>query len=269
MRMSKLLLAGLTAALGSLCLSSIASGAVVDQRLTVNAIPTKHTNKQRGKIQVRVDVDTDYDAPPSANFTPPANRTVIDFDKDFFFNPGKLATCSAASLAGQTAANARATCPGAVVGGGNATIRSQLGATIPAEVSAFNGERQNGAPVILLHTDPQGVATKPILTGVLTRSPVPGFGQRLDVTVPVTPGTVITHFDTTIRKITSKVKKKKNKKTGKVKKIKTFYAAARCTDGSWVHSETTTFNDGSSKTDLSTAQFCQKKKIKKKKKKKK
>jgi hypothetical protein len=252
-----------------------ASAAVVSQTYETMALPTKQSNKQRNKISLVNSVDTLYNAPPATNFTPPATRTILDFDKDFAFVPGKLAQCDPSTLAGKTAAAAQAACASAKVGQGSAVIRTMTGATINAEVTAFNGTRPAGAATVLLHVDAAGVPTKPILTGVLGRSPFPGFGARLDVTVPVTPGTVIAHFDATINKIVSKVKTKKvrvgKKANGKAKfkkkKVRSYFASARCTDGSWVNQATTTFQDGSSTLDASTPQFCQKKVAKKHKKK--
>jgi len=69
----------------------------------------------------------------------------------------------------------------------------------------------------------------------------------------VTPGTVITHFDTTINQV--KVKKA-NKKRNRPPQ---YYVMAKCNDGNWAHSETTTFQDGSSKSSSFT-QKCKKKK---------
>lgn len=261
----KFFLGAALAAFGAVALiPGTASAAVTDQVFESQAVPIKQAKKKRGGIRIRTDVDTAYNAPPFTNFTPPAVRTVLNFDKDWRFDAGRIARCSTASIAGKNVADAKAACGKSFVGQGNSTVRTQAGGFLFGEVTAFNGARSGGNAVLLLHVDlGPAVPTKPILTGVLGPSTIGGFGQQLDVTVPVTPGTVITHFDTTINKRVSKVKKKviTNKKTGKKKtiKIKTFFASARCGDGRWVHQETTTFNDGSAKTDQSTPQRCKKK----------
>lgn len=260
--------AALAGAVAALVLAAPASAAVVNQLYSAPAGPAKQFKKQRGAVSFTNVVDTVYNVPPAVNYTPPATRTVLSFDGDFRFDPGRLPDCNVASLVGKDATAARSACPRSVVGQGSAAIQTQTGVTIPAAVTAFNGFPSGGNPVILLHTDAAGVPTKPILTGVLR-------GRTLDVTVPVTPGTVIDYFDTTINKVVSKrtqnrkaikkCKKVKNKrkrgkcvKKAKMKKIKTFYASARCSDGAWNHSGTTFFLGGGTQTDTFN-QSCQQK----------
>jgi hypothetical protein len=264
MRKRKYVVGALLGAAGAMALSGLASGAVVDQTVKVVAGPTKYDKKERtGTSTFRVDVDTTYDAPPNINFDPAANRTVLTFDGDFKFNPGNLPPCTTLTTA-DTSAAANAKCATSKVGQGSSVLRTQLGGTINAVVDAFNGAPEGGLPVIILHVDPAGVPTKPNLIGKLS-------GNTLDVTVPVTPGAVITHFDTSINKVKVGNKKKTVKtKSGKKKKknVPQFYVMTRCSDGDWAHSETTTFVGGSTKS-AATNQKCQKKKTKKKKKKKK
>lgn len=265
MRKRKYVVGALLGAVGALALSGVASGAVVNQTVTVKATPTgKYDKKQRsGTSTFRVDVDTTYDAPPNINFTPAANRTVLTFDSDFKFDPGNLPQCTTLTTA-DTDAAATTKCGTSKVGQGSAVLKTQLGGTINAVVGAFNGAPVGTSPVIILHVDPAGVPTKQNLVGTLT-------GSVLDVTVPVTPGAVITHFDTSINKVKVGTTKQttKNKKTGKkkTKKIAKYYVMTRCKDKLWNHSETTTFTDASTKTGTYD-EACTQKKAKKKKKKK-
>lgn len=265
MRKRNYVVGALLGAVGALSLAGVASAAVVSQSLKVEATPTKFDKKERAATSTfRVDVDTVYDAPPDINYTPAANRTVLTFDSDFKFNPGNLPQCTTLTTA-DTDAAATTKCGTSKVGQGSAVLKTQLGGTINAVVGAFNGAPVGGSPVIILHVDPTGVPTKQNLVGTLT-------GSVLDVTVPVTPGAVITHFDTSINKVKVGTKKKttKNKKTGKkkTKKIPQYYVMTRCSGNKvWDQSETTTFTDASTKTG-GYAQACQQKKSKKKKKKK-
>lgn len=247
MRKRNLMIGAVVGVAGSLALAGIASAVVDSQTYSSVAAKSKQNKKVRGPVGLFVtNVDTQYSGTPQ--FTPPATQTVLTFDRDFRFDAGTLAQCNLASLAGKDAAGARAACPRSIVGQGSAVIRTLAGGTLNAIVSAFNGAKTGGNSTIYLHTDVQGSTTKPILTGTLR-------GNTLTVDVPVTPGTAIVHFDTTINQVVSK--KKRNKKTGKL--VKTFYVSARCSDGAWNHSETTTYQGGVTKS-ASFTQKCKKKK---------
>jgi hypothetical protein len=276
MRKRNLVIGAVAALIGALALSGVATGAVSSQTYSSVAAKTKQDKKKRGPVGAfATNVDTAYSGTtvppggagcippgtvtPACKYFPPATQTVLTFDRAFKFDPGTLKQCNAASLTGKDAAGAKAACPKSVVGQGSARIHTLTEPGTPpgnagvlnAVVTAFNGVKSGGNPVILLHTDVIGSTTKPILTGTLT-------ANTLTVQVPVTPGTVIEHFDTTINQVVSK--RKKNKKTGKV--TKTFFVSAKCNDGSWDHSETTTFQDGSTSSDT-YSQKCKKKKPKK------
>lgn len=264
MRKHKFMIGALVGAVGVFALASTANAAVVNQTYSQVTAKTKQDKKVRGPVGTfRTDIDTLYNVPPFTNYQPAGTQTVLRFDSDFRFDPGKLPTCSVASITGKDTAGAKAACGPSQVGQGASRVGTFTGATLNGTVTAFNGAKSGGRPTLALHVDlGPAVPTKPILLGTLT-------GTVLTVTIPVTPGTAITHFDTTINQVVSKVTKKKvkNKKTGKkkTKKIRTFFAAARCTDGRWAHQEVTTFQDGSSKLDASTPQACKAKKKKKKK----
>lgn len=262
MRIRKLMIGAVVTVAGVLAMSSVASAAFSSQTYDSNAAKTKQDKKVRGPVGTfTTNVDTVYSggalAPslacpgtgPGCTFFPPANQTVLNFDTAYKFNPGNLPDCNPAALTGQTAAGARAACPDSVVGQGSAVIRAVTGAFLFGTVTAFNGVPSGSSPVILLHTDIQGNTAKPILTGTLN-------GTTLTVQVPVTPGTVIQHFDTTINQV--KVKKANKKKN----KPSQFYVSAKCNDGSWDHNETTTFTDGTNSGVKTFSQPCTKKKSK-------
>jgi hypothetical protein len=252
MRKRNLMIGVAAAAVGALAVAGVASAVVDNQTYSSVASKSKQDKKVRGPVGSFVtNVDTLYGG-GAGPFTPPATQTVLTFDRDFKFQPGKIAQCNLAALQGKDAAGARAACPRSIVGQGGAVIRSVSGATtLNAIVTAFNGTRSGGNPSIYLHTDIQGNPNKPVLNGVLR-------GNTLTVQVPPVPGTAITHFDTTINQVVSQ--RKKNKKTGK--STKTFFISAKCSDKTWNHTETTTFQDGTTKTAAFT-QPCKQKKAKK------
>ena len=249
MRKRNLMIGAVVGLVAVLAAAGISAAAVDTETYTAVAGKTKQDKKVRGPIgSLSVVVDRTYSGVGVASVTPPPTQNVLVFDRDFRFDPGKLPQCNLASLTGKDAAGARAACPKSVVGQGAATVRTAAGGTLNAIVTAFNGVKSGGSPTIYLHVDIQGSTTKPILTGTLT-------GNTLTVQVPVTAGTTITHFTTTINQLVTK--KKRNKKTGKL--VKTFYISAKCSHRSWSSSNTTTFQDGSTKSE-SIVQPCKKKK---------
>ena len=244
MRKRNLLIAVTVGLVSVVAAAGIASAAVTGQTYSSVAQKTKQNKKTRGPVgSFATDVRTTFNG-----FGPRATQTVLTFDRDYKFDPGKLPQCNTASLVGKDAAGARAACPKSVVGQGSAVLTTALGSNLNAVVTAFNGVRSGGNPTILLHTDVQGSTTKPILTGTLT-------GRVLTVSVPLTPGVEISDFQTTINQLVTK--KKRNKKTGKL--VKTFYVSAKCSHGTWNHSETTTYENGTSTT-AAFSQKCKKKK---------
>lgn len=249
MRKRKFLVGAVLGVTAVFAFSSVASAQVVNQTYSSVATKTKQDKKVRGPVGPFItNVDTTY----GAQFFPGGSQTVLTFDTAFKLGDQgsgktKLAQCNLADIVGQTAAGARAACGDALIGQGGAVNRTKgSGAqTLPGTVSAFNGEPSGGKPTLYLHVDIQGSTTKPILTGTLT-------GNTLTVLIPPVP-TVITHFDTTINQV--KVAKA-NKKTGKPAR---YYVSAKCNDGSWDHTETTTFENGTAFTAASPPQECQKK----------
>ena len=247
MRKRKLMIGAAVGLVGVLAAYGISSAAVSTETYSATAAKTKQSKKTRGPIgPFNVIVDRTYSGSGVASVTPPPVQNVLVFDRDFKFDPGKLPQCSTASLVGKDAAGARAACPKSIVGQGAATVHTALGQVLPAIVTAFNGVKSGGNATILLHVDIQGSTTKPILTGTLS-------GRTLTVQVPVVQGTALVHFPTSIKQLVTK----KKKVNGKVRK--TFYISAKCSHGSWTSTNTTTFQDGSTKSETFT-QKCKKKK---------
>jgi hypothetical protein len=261
----------------SLCLAipaTAAAGPLTGQTLGTSAWPKKQPAKKRAAAGIFVAVDTQYEG--TVPYIGKANRTIVDFDNDFVFNPGKLAQCdpNAPGFNTSTTEAARAQCGRSIVGTGNATLAGPL-AGVTAVVTAFNGTRTAaGEPRVILHsrTGAPLNSTAPLI-GTLRNSDAAGdFGKSLDVAVPTLPGGfVITHFDTTIpKKVVFKKKKvTRNKKTGKKRKriIKRFYVSARCRDKNrtWNFGARSFYDTGAT-TSAFASQKCVAKKVKKKKK---
>jgi hypothetical protein len=245
---------------GAVALSGVASGAVTKLTNTAQVSPAKQFKKKRGGVSVFYVSEDSHEgallgqpgcaaANSQCKYFPPSNRSLITFPTDFKFTPGTIPDCNLASLVGKDQAGAMAACPKSVVGTGSNVNKTLTGGTLTGKVTAFNGAPSGGNPTLYLHVDVQGSTTKPILTGVIR-------GNVLDIQVPVTPGVVIEHFDTTINKKVSK--RKRNRNTGKV--TKTFYLAAKCSKKSWTTIQTNTYQDGTQLSSASTQACKQKKK---------
>lgn len=239
MRKRKYVIGALAVAVAAVIPAS-ASAAITSQTVTVSATPTKVTKKtsaKKGKfptpVAITVGTHAVYSAtaPSPPNPTPVATLVNIDFDKDFTFTTKGIPTCNPTALTGTTTAAAQAVCGASQVGTGSANLVGVAGPAT-AVVTAFNGTPVNGQPQLLLHTRVGApLNTTAILPGVLTKSPIAGFGSRLVVTVPPLAGgfEALTDFVTTVDK-RFKVKKKVN---GKTKKVKSGYVTATCKDKTW------------------------------------
>jgi hypothetical protein len=261
MRKRKYLIGATLALAASVAVAAFAQAAVTSQTLIVAVSAKKQDKKAFGPADINVTVDTSESPPTPAAQT--ASQTVVDFDKDFKFTPGRLATCNATNLAGTTTAQAQAACPGSQVGTGAATLCSAAGGCaatpgggIQGVVTAFNGVPSGGSPTIVLHArfgPPANTTT--VLTGVIGTSPLgPPYGKRLTVTVPDTAltGLHLTHFQTAI----SKLKTVKGKK-GKPSK---FYIMAKCSHKVWAFQETTIFRAGGTTQNARATVRCKQKK---------
>lgn len=272
MRKRKYVIGAILGLVASLAVSGIAQGAT-KQTLTVTVGASAQDPKVRGPSDINVTVDTDLPIGTPVGQT--AQQTVLTFDGDFDLgNTAQYPTCNPAILAGTTTAQAIAACRNSQVGSGNSTVCSVLvgcggpGGSIPGVVTAFNGPPSGGNPQIILHNrigPPINVTT--VLQGVLN-------GSTLTVSVPDTSatGNHLTHFFTGVPilktgtgKAASAAKKKKKKKKG----APVFYITAKCSDGTWNTSETTTFRAGGPTLSATATTPCTQKPSKKKKKKKK
>jgi len=136
----------------------------------------------------------------------PAERAVVDFDKNSKIFTKGIPTCDPAKLQNTSTEVALQQCGKAKIGGGTASALLPVGSTIYTVnqvVTAFNGIPQGGKPVVILHT----YGTSPIQTTLVLIGPVinyskEGYGPRIDLVIPkIAGGTgALTDFNVTISK---------------------------------------------------------------------
>jgi hypothetical protein len=246
---------------GALALSNIASAEVTSLSIGSRWTPAKQDKRAHGPAKVFIESNeahagtflgqpgctTGSELTCFAN--PPSLQSLITFPKDVAIDPGNLPACSLGSLTGKSTAAARAACPRSIVGDGSSVGRSLDGRTLNGVITAFKGVPSGGNPSLYLHLDIAGVATKPILNGVVR-------GNTLTLQIPPVQGMASEHFDTTLNPVVTG--KKRNKKTGKVEK--TFLISIRCSKSRrWTTRETITYETGKTLTD-SVSQKCKQKK---------
>ena len=247
MAMRKYLIGMIAGLAGAMALSSVSSAAITGVSIESSVTPSKGDKKIRSGVSTFFasnDTHSGFLPCPlgTANLAtcrayPPSVQSVITFPKSLKFDPGNMPDCPLSAIVGQSSAGARAACARSVVGSGSNTQLFSDGRTINGTITAFNGAPSGGFPSLYLHVEFPGVATKPILNGIIR-------GNVLTVQIPPVQGSVIERFATTINKVVSK--KTKNKRTGKVKK--TFYLSANCSKPKYAVREDVTYQDGTTLT---------------------
>jgi hypothetical protein len=271
---------GLTLALAaSVALASVAQGAVTGQTLTTTVGPLKQFKKKPpGAVHLETTIATQ--TTPGTPNAQTASLNEFHLDRDFRINTGRLKSCNPTALVGTTTNTAKSSaCPGTQVGQGDANLCSSAAGcgagpgVVPAVVTAFNGVKSGGNPVLLLHTKPGGIAaaTPPsILTGTLINSNIGNpYGKMLSTSIPDTAATGLhlTNFHVVLNKMKTVPGKVKKTKKGKKKIPPKFYISAKCSDKTWNFKETTYYRAGGTTQTADATQRCKQKKKKKKKKK--
>jgi hypothetical protein len=202
----------------------------VTQTLEASVTPNKLPKKvKKGDKPKGVSLNVAVGIRDNAAQKPPASETTdILIPKDIIINTKGLKTCDPNAIATANTAQAKATCGKAEVGEGSASATcspNQNPPDIPGVVvTAFNGTKQNGNPVLLLHTVANlgGTEQIQILPGELQKGPAP-YRYRLHVVVPPLAGGAcsIVDFETTVGGFKFKTK------NGKVN-----YAEGTCKNGS-------------------------------------
>jgi hypothetical protein len=223
--------------------TTVASGEWVQLgsfKVTVDASfkPKELPAKTRAPISLRTEADFEM----LDGTRPPALKSIVlDFDKNGTVYTRGLPTCTTGELESTTTADALASCKRALVGRGTIVAMVDLPDQGPLEASgpllAFNGERQAGDPVVILHF----VAHVPtpttfVVPGPITEAPGRGFGRRVTISMPpIAEGNgSLTHVEITVRR------------TWKHRGKKRSYVAARCATGYLLVGGKLAFADGTS-----------------------
>jgi hypothetical protein len=198
-----------------LALSGIALAAgPTSQSLVTIGTPNKGEKKRFTGISLHTIISTTYDTFVGAHSP---KQTVFTIPKDLKYVNGNLPACPLSAISGKFTAQAQASCPQSITGGGTVEVN---GGAIKGTVTFFSG----GPTTIYVQTDIGPGATTLTIIGAI------GPGTLTFTNIPDTVGLVLTKFDTTFNKL----------KTGK----KSFYVMARCRTGKLSTTETTTFYSG-------------------------
>ena len=159
------------------------------------------------KAPVALTITTTTGDPGAPNGIPsPAVRAFVNFDSNLSLSFAGLTECSPESINGLTTEMAKATCPGAIVGGGSAKIRlpwpTESGhLEIPVVVTAFNGTKDpNGNRRIILFSRNDALAQGSALIGTVKKSTAgKGYGTLLDIDIPLLAGNAaLVQFQVTV-----------------------------------------------------------------------
>ena len=214
MKARKLLVALLSATVLLVVSGSATAAGPTGQTLVTIGTPNKGYKKQFTGISLHTIISTTYDSFTGAHSP---KQTVFTIPKDLKYVNGNIPACPLSSISGKFTAQAQASCPQSITGGGTVEVN---GGAVKGTVTFFSG----GPSTIFVQTDIGPGATT--LTIIGTLSP----GALTFTNIPDTVGLVLTKFDTTFNK----------RKTGK----KSFYVMARCRTGKLSTTETTTFYSG-------------------------
>lgn len=234
-------------ALASMVMASAASADDI-QSIDAKLTPTKLDKKKFKPAKIFVDIQTKNNsgATINADQPPTATRTVVNFPTNMKFDTTAVPNCKVDSnaITNTTADQARELCGKdsqvSIDSGTSATITVDTnptvanGANFPVvvQVTAFNGQKKD---TLYLHTDPEGIPTKPVLVGKLKKGPK-GFGNSLDVSIPALGAGAISDFQTTV-KAGKYVQARCKSKTNDYQAISTF---TNFPGGNTVSDDTTT-----------------------------
>ena len=204
--------------LAALWLASGASAAPISQSLEATLSPAKQSPKTFGAASLQAVIGTSFD-----NFATSQSprETVFTIDPNVRFTNGKVPACQLSQIQGKFTAQAQASCPQSIVGGGSVQVN---GGTIGGTATLFGG----GPGTIYVQTDIGPSATSLTIIGTISGRTLT-FGN-----IPNTPGLVLSNFDVTFNK----------RKVGKQKGTPLYYVSARCKKKRWANSESTTFYSG-------------------------
>jgi hypothetical protein len=233
MRKRRILIGAVAGVVGALSLTSVASATPTSQTLQTTLAPAKQSKKTFGGASLHAIIGTTFD-----NFATSQSprQTAFTIDRNIKFTNGNVPACQLSQIQGKFTAQAQASCPQSIVGGGSVQVN---GGAIGGNVTVFGG----GPTTMYIQTDIGPGATTLTIIGTLA-------GRTLTFSnIPNTPGLVLSNFDVSFNK----------RKTGKKKGVATYYVSARCKAKKWVNSETTSFYSGETLS-ASSSQKCKQKK---------
>lgn len=182
-------------AAAALVISMVTAGvasAAQTQSVSVGVSPRKLSASKMAPVALKIHTATAD--PTSPNGIPShAVRALINFDDDIDvdFRLKGLGKCAPTAIATLPTAQAKATCPRAIVGGGSAKVRIELGETfseLPATVTAFNATREpgTGRPRIIIHGWQATTARVTQSVAVFKKSGAGAdYGMLLDMNIPL------------------------------------------------------------------------------------
>jgi hypothetical protein len=120
---------------------------------------------------------------------PPAlQQVILQFDRDGRLSTAGLPTCDPSQLQEKTTEEARAECPGAIVGTGHveALIEREAGPPydVTAPVTLFNGPPENGNPTVVFHARVTEPATQSFAITIPVERRAGAYRYRATFDVP-------------------------------------------------------------------------------------
>jgi hypothetical protein len=118
-------------------------------------------------------------------------QAVVDFDRDGRLSAGGLPTCAPEEVASANPEQARAACPGAIVGSGRIQARIALPGgpiTTSSPLTIFNGPPEAGHPTVLLHAQITAPATQTFAIVVPVERRRGAFRYRVTLNLPPIAG---------------------------------------------------------------------------------
>ncbi|HWB70010.1 MAG TPA: hypothetical protein VG518_08520 [Solirubrobacterales bacterium] len=156
---------------------------------------------------------------------PVLQRGVIDFDHDGRLDTNGLPTCGVERVATASTAQARRSCPNAIVGSGRVSGVIAPPGEAPQPVSSaltiFNGPRQGGNPTVVLHAQMPAPSSQVIAISVPIERRRGTYGYRATIEVPPIAGGygVLTRLQAKVGKRYFVAGRERS------------YVSARCSDG--------------------------------------
>ncbi len=218
-------------------------------QIKAKVAPQKQDDNNYGAASLNFTTSTSCQEPCGGNGAiKPANRVRIYIDDDLKVDTQGLARCKPSDIEGTTTAQARAKCASSKVGTGQATayIGGNPDAPVAVLVTAFNGQRLGGTPVLLIHARTESLGFTTVIPAQL-KSASGDFGTLIDARVDPLP------LNTALASLQVKVQK-----SYRAGGRRHNYVSARCHDNNktWNFKGTDTYT-GNPQLTATATQKCQ------------